>query len=267
MSGNWLSLRKANGLRILRVRITFPAPVRIPALFLCLVLCFTVTPRLQAQNPGAQQDAEAAREKLLKAADQLDNIQANSETTKTSVEGMKTDVAALQASVTKLQGDNAALRQQLADLQAALDQFKAEQTKSRQTLIDNVAGMIASGKGSGAAKPVKKKKEETSETTTETSIPAKTPGTQATAPNLAPPPDTTSTSTSTSIADNTPPPAKPQKGYYHVVAFGETLTLICAAYRENGVNVSVSEIRKANGLTEKSILKAGQKLFIPKPGT
>ncbi len=37
--------------------------------------------------------------------------------------------------------------------------------------------------------------------------------------------------------------------------------------RNNGVNVTVAQIRKANGLTEKSILKPGQKLFIPKPGT
>ncbi len=66
-------------------------------------------PSLPAQDPGAQQDAEAAREKLLKASDELDNIQANSEATKTSVDGMKTDVAALQDSVTKLQADNAAL--------------------------------------------------------------------------------------------------------------------------------------------------------------
>jgi LysM repeat protein len=193
---------------------------------------------LQAQNPGAQQDAEAAREKLLKAADQLDNIQANSETTKTSVDGMKTDVASLQAGVTKLQNDNAALRREVADLQAALDQFKAEQIKARQTLIDNVTGMIAAGK----------KKKETMET------PAKTPDATSTATNLAPPPDSA-------------PPSKPEKGYYHVVADGETLTMICAAYRDHGVKVTVSEIRKANGLTEKSVLKTGRKLFIPKPGT
>ena len=201
----------------------------------------------------AQQDAEAAREKLLKAEDELDNIQANSEATKTSVDGMKTDVAALQADVTKLQGDNAALKQQVADLQSALDEFKAEQIKARQTLIDNVAGMIAADKDSGAAKVLKKKKEATaSEATTET------PDTQATT-DLAPPPDTT--------PDNSPERAKPQKGYYHVVADGETLRLICAAYREHGVDVTVSEIRKANGLTETSVLKVGQKLFIPKPGT
>ena len=244
--------------------------MRISPLLLSLVLCFSVTPRLQAQNPGAQQDAEAAREKLLKAADQLDNIQANSETTKTSVDGMKADVAKLEGDVTKLQSDNAALRQQLADLQAALDQFKAEQIKARQALIDNVAGMIAAGKGSGTTKPAKKKKDaSTSDTLAETSVPAKTPDTQAAATSLAPPPEAISASPSThrTATEHRLRAGKPQKGYYHVVASGETLTLICAAYKENGVNVTVSEIRKANGLTEKSVLKAGQKLFIPKPGT
>jgi LysM repeat protein len=48
---------------------------------------------------------------------------------------------------------------------------------------------------------------------------------------------------------------------------GQTLSMICAAYRAEGVPVTVSEVRKANGLTEKSVLKPGQKLFIPKPGT
>jgi len=229
--------------------MTFDPPVRIPALLLSLVLCFLATPRLQAQNPGAQQDAEAAREKLLKASDQLDNIQANSEATKLSVDGMKADVVKLQGDVTKLQGDNAALRQQLADLQAAFDRFKTEQIKARQTLIDNVAGMIAVGRESGATKSDKKKKE--------AAVQAKTPDAEAAATSLAPPPDT----------DNTPPPSKPEKGYYHVVATGETLAMICAAYRENGVKVTMAEIRKANGLTEKSGVKAGQKLFIPKPGT
>ena len=41
--------------------------------------------------------------------------------------------------------------------------------------------------------------------------------------------------------------------------------MICEAYRDHGVNVTVSEVRKANGLAPKSTLKTGQKLFIPKP--
>jgi regulator of replication initiation timing len=225
--------------------------VRIPALFLSLALCFPAAPRLLAQvpDPGAQQDAEAAREKLLKSEDELDNIQANSEATKTSVDGMKTDVATLQSQVTALQADNAALKQQLADMQTAFDQYKAEQAQSRQTLIDNVAAMIAAGK--------------TPATPTEASVSAET---SAIPSSLSPPPDAApSPSTSAQTEENPAPPIKPQKGYYHVVAAGETLTMICTAYRDNGVNVTVSEVRKANGLTETSVLKTGQKIFIPKP--
>jgi LysM domain len=240
--------------------------VRTAILFLSLTLCLGVAPRLLAQDPAAQQDAEAAREKLLKAADQLDNIQVNSETTKTTVDGMKTDVATLQATVTKLQSDNAALHQQVSDLQTALDAFKAEQIKARQTLIDNVAGMIAAEKDAAASKTKKKKDPTDSGATTETSSPVKTPETSTAASNLAPPPDTSQPAPTPSPAPTEPAP-KPQKGYYHIVASGETLTLICEAYRENGVNVTVSAIRKANGLTPDSTLKPGQKLFIPKPGT
>jgi LysM repeat protein len=43
--------------------------------------------------------------------------------------------------------------------------------------------------------------------------------------------------------------------------------MICSAYRQNGVKVTLAQIRKANGLTEESVLQVGQKLFIPKPGT
>jgi TolA-binding protein len=235
--------------------------VRIPALFLSIALCFPATLQLEAQDPGAQQDAEAAREKLLKASDELDNIQANSEATKNSVDGMKTDVATLQNTVTQLQTDNAALKQQVADLQAAFDQYKQEQIKERETLIDNVAAMIAAGKSATKKKKAATPSPET-EATPETSTPENS-GPPPSTSSLAPPPDT-----SQGPADDTPPaPPKPQKGYYHVVASGETLTMICTAYRENGVHVTVSEIRKANGLTEDSVLKTGQKLFIPKPGT
>jgi archaellum component FlaC len=241
--------------------------VRISPLSFVFALLVLMAPTLPAQDPAAQQDAEAAREKLLKAEDELDNIQTNSEATKTSVDGMKTDVTALQATVAQLQSDNAALKQQLATLQSAFDQYKADQTQQRQALIDNVASMIAAGKNS--AKPLKKKKDSTTSTTDvapaqESAGPVSSPPSS----NLAPPPDLSQPPPpSVSTQDTSPAPAKPRKGYYHVVAEGETLTMICAAYRDNGINVTVSEVRRANGLTENSTLRTGQKLFIPKPGT
>jgi LysM repeat protein len=215
---------------------------------------------VRAQNPGAQQDAEAAREKLLKASDTLDNIQANSENTRVAVDGVKTDVASLQKTVTQLQSDNAALKQQLADLQAAFDQYKADQVKARQAMIDNVADMLAKGGGKST-----KKKSADAETTPAAPIKSTEvhADLQPTAPGLTPPPDAASSADTTPA----PPPAPKPKGYHYTVTGGETVAMIAEAYRDKGVKVTASQIRKANGLTPDSVLKPGQKLFIPKPGT
>lgn len=212
-------------------------------------------PGLQAQDPGSRQDAQAAREKLLKAADELDNIQANSEATKSQVDGMKNDVAALQQTVTQLKSENATLRQQLTEMQTSLDQYKEQQLQSRQKLIDDVSGLIAAGKGS-----TKVQKKSLDEETP--AAPKKTE--PASASSLKPPPDK---APATASEDKPTPAPKSQKGYYHVVAKGETLTMIVDAYRENGVMTTAADIRKANGLEDKAGVKAGQKLFIPKPGT
>jgi len=241
--------------------------VRISALLFSAALCLAVPTLLRAQDPGAAQDAEAAREKLLKASDELDNIQANSENTRAAVDGMKTDVTSLQQNVTALQTENTALKQQLADLQASFDQYKADQAKERQQLIDNVASMIANSGGKSTKK--KKPSAESTETSEPASASTPEPSTEVhsslppPAPDLAPPPDTSSPS----AANDPPPTPKKEKGYYHVVAKGETVSIIAAAYRDAGVKVTSAQIRKANGLTPDSALTPGQKLFIPKPGT
>jgi LysM repeat protein len=240
-----------------------------------MLLGISALGRLQAQDPAAQQDAEAAREKLLKAADELDNIQANSEATKSEVDGMRADVAKLQADVTALQSENADLKQQLTATQSALDTAEAARIKDRQTLIDNVADMLAASKASPTSRAAKRKKETADSGNNEDATDhAKTSDGAAGDSSLTPPPDKVSAAPAANTSDQTasatddaPPAPRPQKGYYHVVATGETLTLICEAYRDNGVKVTVSQIRRANGLTEKSVLKPGQKIFIPKPGT
>jgi LysM repeat protein len=85
-------------------------------------------------------------------------------------------------------------------------------------------------------------------------------------PAQPPSTDADSTTADTAPADTAPAPKpKPQKGYYHVVESGETLSMICEAYRDEGVKVTTAQVRRANGLTSRSVLKVGQKLFIPKP--
>jgi septal ring factor EnvC (AmiA/AmiB activator) len=218
------------------------------------------------QDPAMVQDTEAAREKLLKAADELDMIQSNSETNRAAIDAMKTDIAHLQA-------DNADLKQQIAALQATLDKSEADRAKERQALLDEVADLIAK---SNAPHGVTLHHHEpaddaaTASTEVHTSIKNEVAETDASA---GPAPHAATDSNSTAEADSAPadtapapaPKPKPQKGYYHVVASGETLSMICAAYRDEGVKVTTAQVRKANGLTSKSALKVGQKLFIPKP--
>jgi len=205
------------------------------------------------QGPAAQQDAESEREKILKAADQLDLIQNNAETTKVAVDNMKDDIARLQAA-------NADLTQQLSDLRAAFDKAEAERTKERQVLVDEVAQLVAS-RNAEAIHSHHHSAETQPVSDTDTGADATMADTEVhhsaePAPALSPP------------ADAAPAPApKRQKGYYHTVESGETLTLICQAFRDQGVNVSIAQVRRANGLTNKSKLRIGQRLFIPQPST
>lgn len=61
-----------------------------------------------------------------------------------------------------------------------------------------------------------------------------------------------------------PRPVEKERGYYHTVAKGETLWAIAKAYRKNGIDISVEEIRTANKLSGNKVLSVGQRLFIPK---
>jgi LysM repeat protein len=56
-----------------------------------------------------------------------------------------------------------------------------------------------------------------------------------------------------------PPSSGPTQGYEHVVAAGETLSQIAAAYK-----VTSAAIIKANNLANPNSLRVGQKLFIPR---
>ncbi|MCE0483849.1 MAG: LysM peptidoglycan-binding domain-containing protein [Methylacidiphilales bacterium] len=224
---------------------------------------------LLAQDPGAEQDAEAARQKILKAADQIDMIESNTEATKPQIDAMKADIAQMQSDNTALKQQVGDLKQQLTDLKSAFDLAQAEHAKEQKALLDTIAGMIAAGKGLGAAKPHSRKKEKDMTEAKTPQTDADTTAQTSSASNDSTSPTASATDSSDSSADSnsSQPTPKPQKGYYHIVASGETLTLISEAYRQQGVHVTVADIQKANGLSDKSVLHVGQKLFIPKPGT
>ncbi|MEM6822722.1 MAG: LysM peptidoglycan-binding domain-containing protein [Verrucomicrobiota bacterium] len=56
----------------------------------------------------------------------------------------------------------------------------------------------------------------------------------------------------------------PTEGYEHVVQKGQNLWVIAQAFRQQGVQVTVDDLKKANNLKEGDVLSIGQKLFIPK---
>jgi LysM repeat protein len=59
--------------------------------------------------------------------------------------------------------------------------------------------------------------------------------------------------------------APSDKGYEHEVQPGETLSAIVAAYKNEGINVTVDQILKANPGLKPNSMKVGQKIFIPAP--
>jgi len=56
-----------------------------------------------------------------------------------------------------------------------------------------------------------------------------------------------------------------EKGYEYVVQSGDTLSAIAAAYKEQGVKVSVDDILKSNPGLKATSLTVGKKIFIPAP--
>lgn len=57
----------------------------------------------------------------------------------------------------------------------------------------------------------------------------------------------------------------PDKGYEYVIQSGDTLSAIVAAYREQGVKVTVDQVLKANPGLKANSLIVGKKIFIPAP--
>ncbi|MEM6885952.1 MAG: LysM peptidoglycan-binding domain-containing protein [Verrucomicrobiota bacterium] len=86
---------------------------------------------LKAQSPGSIADAEMERQKILKAADQMEVLTHK-------VETMQLELVALKESITKLQSENTSLKNQLA-----LVQKNAE--REREALLSEIGKIISEG--------------------------------------------------------------------------------------------------------------------------
>jgi len=56
-----------------------------------------------------------------------------------------------------------------------------------------------------------------------------------------------------------------ENGYERTIAAGDTLSVIAAAYRDQGIKVTSDQILKENPGLDPKNLKVGQKIFIPAP--
>ncbi|MDR0533198.1 MAG: LysM peptidoglycan-binding domain-containing protein [Verrucomicrobiales bacterium] len=115
------------------------------SIVLALLFAISVAPALWAQDPGAAQDAIAERQKVLKAADQLDLLtQQNSQITQQNAQLVQ-QINALQDRIQKLESANGEFKSQLAQQQK---DWAAEKEK----LLKEVSKIVASG-GGKSSKP------------------------------------------------------------------------------------------------------------------
>jgi LysM repeat protein len=180
-----------------------------------------------AQDPGAFQDAEAERQKILRTADQVDLLSRQSDDFRTQIEALKKQMTDLEMDKTALENQLTQIKSEQAALRAALEKSEASRLKEREVLLTEVGKLMEGGKKKSTAPAVSLPPKEKSDATVSADVPT-------------------------------------EKGFYHTVESGQSLWQIVEAFKAEGVIVTVDDIRKANHLDKKSSLKTGQKLFIPK---
>lgn len=86
---------------------------------------------LNAQNPGSIADAEMERQKILKAADQMEVLTHK-------MESMQLELAGLKQSIAELQTENTSLKNQLLVV-------KSNSEKEREALLTEIGKIISEG--------------------------------------------------------------------------------------------------------------------------
>ncbi len=206
-------------------------------LFLTLLLfpLLLLSP-LSAQNPGAKEDLESERRKVLRTADLVDSIQTSQEQLQSDIADLKAKSKTTQEQLEITQSENQKLRSDLLTLKTAIEKSEEARLKERDLLLKEIGTLFAEKtksypQSNGDALLKVRDEEFNPKKPEKESSAAKEPK---------------------------------EKGFYHVVEKGHTLSGIADAFKQQGVNVTVDEIRKANNLSKKETIHVGQKLFIPK---
>jgi LysM repeat protein len=174
-------------------------------------------------NPAEREEAERERQKILRAADQMEILQAQSENREREFSKLKAEVAELQTALDEAKKELSHRKNEYEALKAALEKSETNRAEERKVLLNEIGKLVAGAKATKNSEPKPVKTEPKNDE-----------------------------------------PVAQEKGYHHTVESGESLWAIVQAYREQGVTVTVDEVRKANNLNKNNALKTGQTLFIPK---
>ena len=197
-----------------------------------------MTPAL-AQTPAVREDLESERRKVLRTADLVDSMQSAQEQLQTEIAELKTKSKTTQEQLDAVQSENQKLRTDLVTLKSAIEKSEEARLKERELLLKEIGTLFSektkSFPQSNGDALLKVRDEEFNA--------------KKSAKELAHSPE---------LKDSK------EKGFSHVVEKGHTLSGIADAFKQQGVIVTVDEIRKANNLSKTDVIHVGQKLFIPK---
>ena len=132
---------------------------------------------LLAEDPGTSEDKEAERLKLLKAADQLDNLTSHIEALQVQTDQQKADIQSLKTQLAQATADAATIKEDITTLKSAIEKLDAARDQEREVLLKKVSEIIADALKTRPVSPPPPV--EPSE------VPAKTPPSTAVPPAIA----------------------------------------------------------------------------------
>lgn len=197
-----------------------------------------------ANTPAAREDAAIERQKVLRAADQLDLMMEE-------MQRLKAEVADLKKRLVDLSVENQSFKNRLTESETQ----RLKERNLASAAVQRPAIQPANQPAAAKVNPKNNAKPTQVALTPSNAVASAPATTSSTSPS---PLNTGTNSPATANTSN-----NLEKGYEHVVGPGQTLWTIAKAYRQNGVKVTVEKIRKANNLKTSDSIRVGQKLFIP----
>ncbi len=190
------------------------------------------------KDPAVREEIEAARIRLLKAIDEIENMRLSDESQRIQLENLHKEINQIREENKKLRADIAEQQALIQQLQANIEKYEKSLNAQREVLINEVSRLSVEAK-KGSSKTSKSKPAPTNIQEDE----------------LDPLPDLSPASSE----------KRGREYYVHEVKKGQTLFSIVQAYRQEGVtDATLQDVLEENNLKKTDVLVPGQKIYIPK---